>query len=260
VIPVYHQNDPIRWLDKYLEFGSPYIGISPANDESTAGKMKWLKSIRHRLFDGAGRQTVDTHGFAVTSYRLMKSQQWTSVDSASWKGAATWGGIHLPIERRGEFRYDEQPLLIGTTPQSSNKKHQQHLSNLSPIVRERLDRFLASCGIVLGKWKPVQKDETYKLDTSRGEIWLDKSKRVMMKILEQGVTNSFESRAIVCAKFVARSNKVLPIRNIFLAGQVMPYPLETQIRRRLLSYHYTGRTPSGVQYITEHCRLIREGL
>lgn len=258
VLPVFHQNDGIKWLGKYLDRGVKWIGISPANDESTAGRMKWLKTIRHLLFDGAGRPTVKTHGFAVTSFDLMKSMEWYSVDSASWKMTASWGGIDLPQKKNGEFVYDVKPHQIVTTPQSPNRRRQQNVVNMTPLVLERVMEFLDTCNVPLGTSVYKDVEPGYKLDTKVGEIWMDKKARKVMVPVVKGVTNSFEMRAIVCAKVVARVNKVVPVRHIFMAGLPMPYKLEFQIRRRLYSYYYC-QLPSGVKYIQHNIDLLKAG-
>src|SRR3990167_8304286 len=37
VIPVYHQHEKIHWLEKFIDEGYDYIGISPANDIQNSG-------------------------------------------------------------------------------------------------------------------------------------------------------------------------------------------------------------------------------
>ena len=114
--------------------------------------------------------------------------------------------------------------------------------------------------MTIGKSKKVQVDDNYKLDVSMGDIWFDKKKRILLKVIEQGVENSFEHRAIACAKFMARANTDLKdtVKHLYLAGLPMPYFLEFQIRLRLLSYYYCQQK-NMMEYVREHCRLIHEG-
>lgn len=264
VIPVYHYGESIKKLDRMLEHGCPYIGLGGSAHKHTGLRVKWLQSLRKYLFDGAGRPVVKTHGFALTSYDLMKIWQWHSVDSNSWKDFATYGAVYLPIERNGEFDYATKPLVIFTTPQSKKRQRQQHYESMSPLMKERMHRWIASCGVTMGTTEYFQKDSKYKLDVPLGELWFDKAKRVMMRPVPpegKGITNSFEMRAKVNAKFVSRSNRVLPIDHIYFAGQVMPhkYNLEFQLRRRLISYHYTMESQYVLAHFQEHLRRLREG-
>ncbi len=268
VIPVFHQNDDVRWLHKYLEFGVKYIGISPANDEQTRGRLKWLKPLMKVLFDGAGRPVVKTHGFAVTSFDLIKAMEWYSVDSASWKMTPSWGSVYLPQVRNGAFVYDEQPAIIGCTPQIPKKDHQGHIDRLTPLVRDRFNRLLAEFKLHRGTHEEFEVASDYKLDTQAGEIWRHTraerkatGKCVVMRPVIKGVTNSFEERAKLCAKFMLRANKAMrdTVKYIYLAGLPMPYPLEMQIPFRLLSWHYAGQTPGMVKYIQAHIDRLPGG-
>ena len=262
VIPVYHQNDPIKWLDKYLDFGSPYIGISPANDHGTNAKLRWMKTLRKYLFDGAGRPVVKTHGFAVTSYDLMKFWDWYSVDSASWKLFAAWGSMYLPrVSGGGDWRYDIPPFIVSTSPMSKAKgKRQHHVESMSPGIIERVRAFLDSTGVPLGTSEIIQEKEGYKLNLEADEIWFDKKKVKVLRPIVRGVTNSFEMRAKVNAIFTIRSNPVLPVKHIYFAGAPMPYPLEFQMGRRLLSYFEIGRSKSKRpnKYMVKHMKMLKE--
>jgi len=264
VLPVYHYGASLSHLRKILAFGCPYVGLGGSAHKSTGLRTKWLRTLRKEVFDGAGRPVVMTHGFAVTSYDLMKVWEWHSVDSASWKDFANYGAIYLPIERAGRFDYDTKPMVVFTTPQSTKRDRQQHYDTLSPLLQERMGRWLASCGVCMGtsQYIPVPAGQKYKLDVPAGEIWQTKGTLVLRPAPPEGkgVTNSFEMRAKVNSKFVARSNAVLPVKHIYFAGQTMPYPLEFQIKRRLLSYYYTNESPSNVRYLEEHLRRIREGI
>lgn len=262
VVPVYHYGEDIGYLHQMLSHGCKYIGLGGSAHKHTGLRVRWLQGLRKYLFDGAGRPVVKTHGFALTSYDLMKVWQWHSVDSNSWKDFATYGAIYLPIERAGEFDYSSKPMVVFVSPQSKKRRRQEHYESMTPLLQDRIRRWLASCGVEYGVSTYHQKDDKYKLDVPVGELWLDKKARVMMRPVVKGVSNSFEERARVNAKFVSRSNKVLPIDHIYFAGQVMPhkYNLEFQLRRRLISYHYTMESNYALRHFQEHLRRIREGI
>jgi hypothetical protein len=273
LIPVYHQGDPVSWLEKYISChpgpvgGLPYVGISPANDMTTAQKLQWLKGLRRYLFDGAGRPTCRTHGFAVTSYDLMKAMEWYSVDSASWKLSAAWGCIYLPQQKRGGWDYSKPPLNVAVSPASpALRKKQAHVQNMTPTVRQYVQDYLEEIGVPLGMFSERKVPEGYKLvrEETGGELgsefWISKPKRLIGKPEQKGVTTSFEMRARATSKFMQEANKELPVRYIYFAGAPMPYPLEFDLRSRLLSYHEVGKSNNGIdnRYMTEHCRQVRE--
>lgn len=259
VIPVYHQNDPVSWLEDYIKAGVSYIGISPANDCTTEQKIKWMKSFRSILFDSAGRPVVKTHGFAVTSYELMKYWEWYSVDSASWKLNAAWGGVYLPKTKNNEWIYDRKPFDVAVSPMSPKlAKRQHHAVNMTPNVRELVNNWLDECGLDFGKSEVVQKNSSYKLSREENETWYDKKKYQVLRVIERGVSNNLEDRLKVNSLFIKRANKILPIEHIYFAGAPMPYPLEYKLNNRLLSYHILGKGNSGSQCLEKHLALIRK--
>lgn len=261
VIPVYHQNDPLKWLDKYLSFGVPYIGISPANDCTTLEKIRWLGTLLPYLFDHATKKPlVKTHGFAVTSYDLMNFWQWHSVDSASWKLAGAWGAMYFPHERSGEWDFTRPPKSIAMSPMSpafAKAHHFSHFENMTPGIKARVLAFLEFAGVPLGKFKIVDKKVGYKLDREKEEIWYDKEKWRVLRPEEKGVVTAVEERLRVNARFMKEANKVLPIDHIYFAGAQMPYPLEYKLGHRLLSYFHT-QGKGGRRCLRKHIKLIQK--
>lgn len=259
VIPVYHQNDPIRWLDKYLAFGVKYIGISPANDNATSGKLKWMSTLRKTLFSN-GEPVVRTHGFAVTSYDLMRYWQWHSVDSASWKLTAAWGQIYIPRKTAGRYDYTKPPLQVAVSPNSpSLGKRQFHLGNLTPTVRTMVEEYLDHTSIASGTSTiSAPMPEGHKLSREHEETWFDKKKRTVIRPVVKGVTNSFGERCRINLMFIKEMEKVLPVDHIYCAGAPVPIPrdLEDDIHTRLLSYHEVGRGDN--KYLNRHMELIRD--
>jgi hypothetical protein len=90
LIPVYHQGEHIDWLKKILDTGATYIGISPSNDKCTNDRANWLDYVFKFV-----PSNVRTHGFAVTSWRLMYWYPWFSVDSITYKLQAGMGSFFL---------------------------------------------------------------------------------------------------------------------------------------------------------------------
>lgn len=257
VIPVYHQNDGIHWLEKYLEFGTPYLGISPANDMTTTQKLQWMAGLRKHLFDSSGKPIVLTHGFAVTSYDLMRFWNWHSVDSASWKLTAAWGAVYVPQTKSGVNDFSQPPLHIVTSPNTlAKQKFQSHLNACSPGVKARILDWLAECGVKEGAFTEAKEKPGYKLNRETGEFWINKGKGILARVTEKGVRTSFEERAKVNVEFVKRMEKVLPVDNIYFAGAPMPYDVEWDCAKRLFSYHELGKGKTENKYLRGHLDWI----
>ena len=89
VIHVFHQHEDFKWLDK-MRNHSDYIGISPANDCSMKEKLHWLNEVF-----GLIKDTIKTHGFAVTSHEQLYRYPFYSVDSSSWTAPPRFGRIPI---------------------------------------------------------------------------------------------------------------------------------------------------------------------
>lgn len=91
LIPVFHQGEDFKWLDKMIKFEFNVIGISPGNDRGPESKTNWMETCFSRMRPG-----LKFHGFAVTSSALMRDFEWFSVDSASWMIASGHGHLLIP--------------------------------------------------------------------------------------------------------------------------------------------------------------------
>jgi hypothetical protein len=222
LIPVFHQGEDVRWLVKYLDFGTPYVGISPTGNRGTKARRAWLESLRPFLFEKAGRPVVRTHGFGIAAYSLMNLWDWYSVDSATWKAVAWNGGVYVPRKTAWEFDFSREPLVVRVTQQTlPGARFNRHLHTLAPALRRQLEAWLEVCGETL--------------------------KRV--------AADPFEPRAVVNLTFMQEAAKELPVRHLYLAGSPMQEPQEKLIGKRLLSY-VDVRTGSGRRCLQEHLRRM----
>ncbi len=91
---VFHQGESFKFLHQMANSGSSsYIGVSPANDVGTKGRKVWLDEVFSLL--STQYSDVRTHGFGVTSFELVKSYPWTTVDSAAYRIAAGYGTVYI---------------------------------------------------------------------------------------------------------------------------------------------------------------------
>jgi hypothetical protein len=259
VIPVFHQDDGFHWLRKYLDFGVPYLGISPANDRTTKEKMQWLKKVMKYTHDSKGNLRVKTHGFAVTSFALMRYCDWHSVDSASWMVSAGWGNVFVPQGLgTGEYDFSRSPTILGTSPRSPKKaKRHLHIFTIPQPLKEEIEAYLHSIGFKLGKWKIRKVSRHHRRPPLADQIWHDRKNRLMLFVEEPGVISSYHERRLANATFMNMAEKALPMRHLYLAGR--PLALDTEakepLRKRLLSYLLTNKG-HGHGVLRQHTNLL----
>ncbi len=235
VIPVYHFQESLKWLDKMLSTEAPYIGIGFGRANTTRLRAGWLKQIRRHLTGSDGKCIRAVHGFAVTGFDLMKCFPWHSVDSASWVQAGGFGKIYVPRYVAGAFDYSKDPTVFNVSDSSPTRgEFNQHVLDTSPLVRSRVSAYLDSCGIPYGASEEVDVSPDYKLQVGR-ERWKQKGQRII-RVTERGVVSDDQYRKLINAIFFHRVNDALPIERIYLAGEGLKPRIEMMVKNRLLSY------------------------
>lgn len=123
-IHVFHQGEDFKWIDKMVEYVS-YIGISPANDLPSAARNHWISDVFEYLYKK--NINVDTHGFAVTNYAVLRDFPWTSCDAASWLIGAAMGMITYPQGGFSNPDYSVHPVVLNVSARTIGKgaKHMQ---------------------------------------------------------------------------------------------------------------------------------------
>ena len=152
VIPVYHQHEKMYWLEKMIDDGYDYVGISPANDIQNSGRARWLDQVFGLI--AKKKPDLKTHGFAVTGYNLMFRYPWFSVDSATWRILGGHGGIYMPLfDSRGEARYEVAPWVL---PASGRRGLYEEIP---PTIREAVVKYVKSRGFEIGEVEYTEGDD-----------------------------------------------------------------------------------------------------
>lgn len=86
LIHVYHQYEPISVLQRMIDNGCSYIGISP--DNLSPCRKRWLEHVFKYIPD-----SIRTHGFGVTAEELLINFPWYSVDSISYALSSGFGSF-----------------------------------------------------------------------------------------------------------------------------------------------------------------------
>lgn len=210
LIHVFHQNENFKWLERMVrEF--PYIGLSPANDRTTAEKMMWLDQCMPYVTDSEGKAIVKFHGFAVTSHALMMRYPWFSVDSASWCQQAGRGVIYIPPHKKGVPDYTKPWYSIRIGLNSPFERDAIHYNNLSPVIREHLFTYLhdrkhklgvSSCRQLAPGEKKGSKGFLRFCRKREGCDQIVPKERCLEEVVEAGVYNSYRCRALVNAEYI----------------------------------------------------------
>lgn len=142
-IPVFHQGERWRWLEQMIDEGEDYIGISPYQHATKGEIWNWLEQVFTKITNDQGLPVCKTHGFGVTSQRLLLRYPWFSCDSTFWLRNAAYGKIVVPVYFKGKADYTKPyiPVLISGRAQNNTWGWKRYES-LGSTVRGMVDQFL----------------------------------------------------------------------------------------------------------------------
>lgn len=220
VLPVHHRGDSFKWLEKMLDFGCPYIGLSPRHDGTDKRRrFSYIEECRKVVLDSSGSPLVKTHGFAVSYPEFMCRFPWYSVDSASWVKSAAWGIVLLPPKTNGEWDFTKQYFKLFTTDRA-NLAHRRDDWNLLTMKEARP-----------GLYQHVM-SWLNEIGVEEGELGNEEVK---------GVVNDNSSRLMANIGYYIKANSVLPIDHVYLAGSSTG-PVATKVPFQLISFAEGAKT------------------
>lgn len=216
VIPVFHQLDGWEWLQRYLDFGSPYIGLSPRKNGigARAYNRIWLDQCMKYVCDSEGNPKVKLHGFGITKNSFLQRYPWYSCDSTTWLMHAAHGALIIPrknIDGSWNFLKAPRRILFSTKKGKKAKVKGSHYESLSPVVRKTLEEYIYSLGMALGESSFRTEPLTYKFDRAHENLF---EKRKDCLIIEnklvQGVCNDSFMRLKANKMFFEIMQRLLP--------------------------------------------------
>lgn len=236
VIPVYHQQDGMQWLERYLDFEVPYLGISPDKEISFKLRLAWVQKLRKILLRD-GKPIVKLHGFGTATFDSVRSFPWTSVDSSSPILAGGLGRLFVPRERRGGWEYTEPPMMLNCTDRMSHRRdggllnleeegierislgHSKssvvHLLSLSPREREVVDRYLTERRVKVGRSESVPVGAGYVL--KEGERWENDKQKKVLRVVEKGVLTCHRRRKHLNILYFQELGRAYGV-NVYISG------------------------------------------
>lgn len=148
VIPVYHFGEDTKWLKKHMD-ASDYIGMGGMGQHNTkATYIPFGDTAWKIICDSKGKPLRKVHGFAMSSFDLMKRWPWFSVDSTSAFTFSRMGAIMLPqYLGEGRFNYSTTPYIFPTS--EGRADHNRHISHLPPDghIKTALMRYIEKVGV-----------------------------------------------------------------------------------------------------------------
>jgi hypothetical protein len=202
-VPVLHWGTPLRWFRRHLKKGYELIGVGGLGPEvvSRHHYTQWADKVFEFLCPGPDyTPIVKTHGFALTSWELMRRYPWWSVDSASWLKAAGFGGIIVPrVRTSGEFDPNQPPFVLHTSAKhpDAKKSRSGHFLTLRGSERDNIVAWLNKIKIPVGK-----------VDENNEEV-------------EYGVISNYKPRYTACLRYFE-----------WLVEHFPSYPQKFEIRTR----------------------------
>lgn len=146
-----------------VDEGLPYIGLSPANDRTVTEKKIWLNSCMPYVTDSEGKATIKFHGFAVTSFDLMRRYPWESIDSSTWAVAGGRGVAMVPHTKNGgtEWNWGAEPRKLTLSCIDARKEHFRWLTSGHGDQKRNILKYLEEIGIPFGesRFRCAYKDE-----------------------------------------------------------------------------------------------------
>jgi len=148
-IPIFHQGESFKWLEKMMADEEPYVGISTAKDLTHREHRVWLDQVFTMITDASGVPFIKTHGFGITTISLLLRYPWWTSDSTTWSLAAGFGLIYVPGMRGSKPDYTQLPVRVimsGRTQMAWSSAKRQY-ENLSIIEKDHVNSYLEYLGL-----------------------------------------------------------------------------------------------------------------
>lgn len=203
-MPVYHYGESRSHLIKMID-NYEYVGIGGVGQDVTVEAfIKHGDAAFKLLSDDKGYPIRKTHGFALTSNKILWRYPFYTVDSSSWVQFSQYGIILVPFKRNGEWYYgkpfstDGKPQEVIVSSRATPKPGSKHFSELSARRQMEVVEWLTYLGVPLGKsnFKEVSWNYTLKKDEKFVGAKEGRNDRLVEERPIRGVVNDHEWRDI----------------------------------------------------------------
>ena len=147
-LPVYHLGTPFKYLHKCMEYD--YFCLGGIAKARSNVRMEFLDEAFDEICDDDGMPRNKIHGFGVTATAILRRYPFYSVDSTSWLMTGANGGVLIPRCVAGEYRYDEDPILIAVSSGSPSSGKELRYECLNVEAKKSVDDYLKLKGYSMG--------------------------------------------------------------------------------------------------------------
>lgn len=145
LLPCYHYAEPESFLVDIMKVAD-YIALGGVARRSDGERTPWLSRVLRLLYDRGLR----SHGFGVSSFRLMKAFGWTSLDSTAWLSTMRYDALLIP--EAGD--YLRPPIVFPITDRSpALKSGREHLITVGYFVKEVVREYVENLGFSVDEAK-----------------------------------------------------------------------------------------------------------
>lgn len=224
-IPVFHVEEPVKWLHKCLEY--PYMALGGmAGGVHENAREAFLDSCFDIICDTPTRLPVTkVHGLGLASPLLVAKYPFYSADTASGIHYGRYGIIIIPArDRSGKLDYLQPPHSLYITERSTAKQTEgRHFVNMSVDEQKWILNYVEERGFKWGKVEifDVMEDCNYELDPSC-ERFLNKYHDQVERVTEEGIVSSGVQRDYFNMDFYMNMEATVP---------KWPWPYKPRIRR-----------------------------
>lgn len=149
-IPVFHQHEDFKYLEKYLRDGEPYIGAATNKSTSVEDQADWLDNVFTALTDSKGKPFVKLHGFGITRPSLVMRYPWFSTDSTTWTLTPSFGQLWVPIFVDGKPNYHVPPMqVVMSDVVRLQKANSRQVASFERLMMGAVREWLDYCGMTL---------------------------------------------------------------------------------------------------------------
>jgi hypothetical protein len=135
-IPVFHARESLDWLDRYLDAGCDYIGISASSLRGGSKADDWYAMVWDHLADQSGWPTVKTHAFGEGRERALIRFPWYSADSTSW--------VYVS-QRNAQIHVGDR--MVSARNDGASNRSQQNVGTLDDADMAAFHELLANSGV-----------------------------------------------------------------------------------------------------------------
>ena len=209
LLHTFHLGEDMKWLERMVKEGIPYIGLGVANGKNIKHKITWLDECMNILTDSIGMPIVKFHGFGITSLKMMARYPFYSCDSSTWTVAAAMGDVFIPQYKNNKWVYANGRRVTISNRSINNSKH---WNMLSPIVKKQALLYFEEKDIKLGVSHITTKSNKYEL--KENESWFDaetnRDKRKVEEVIEYGLINDYRKRKLINFLYFLDLEKTFP--------------------------------------------------